>query len=300
VETNYSHVLQAETVRGAQPGLLLRTAHAIYHAQFRRWFGIMAPASLLAGFVLVLADLQLKAITRGIRGKIPPPLADIAALGGVRFGSFFLSWLLGCFALAAIATVVNNLEHGETESWGPDSYQLARSHIGGVVQFALITFCAFIIGMLGVEFIGVALGHSLRGVQFSRFNYGWSILSYVLVASIVAWLGTALPLLLKDNLRIGSALKKSVALSNGYEGALLLLVLESVLGSMLAWYAVVHGLPRFFSPQMTYTAWYGWLLNVVGVLASAAIESPLFIGLSLLADPDLFNGSTVSLADQMT
>jgi hypothetical protein len=39
---------------------------------------------------------------------------------------------------------------------------------------------------------------------------------------------------------------------------------------------------------------------VVGVLASAAIESPLFIGLSLLADPDLFNGSTVSLADQMT
>jgi hypothetical protein len=154
--------------------------------------------------------------------------------------------------------------------------------------------------MLGVEFIGVALGHSLRGVQFSRFNYGWSILSYVLVASIVAWLGTALPLLLKDNLRIGSALKKSVALSNGYEGALLLLVLESVLGSMLAWYAVVHGLPRFFSPQMTYTAWYGWLLNVVGVLASAAIESPLFIGLSLLADPDLFNGSTVSLADQMT
>lgn len=56
MEQNNSHELQVEAKPTPQPSLLLRSVHKIYHQQFRRWFGIMAPTSLLAAIILVLAD----------------------------------------------------------------------------------------------------------------------------------------------------------------------------------------------------------------------------------------------------
>jgi hypothetical protein len=41
--------------------------------------------------------------------------------------------------------------------------------------------------------------------------------------------------------------------------------------------------------------WYSWLVSVVAVLAGAALEPPLLIGFSLLADPELLKA--VSLSD---
>ena len=100
MDPNYSHVLQAE-VGTPRPGRLLAEVHRIYREQFRSWFAIMAPTSLLAGFVLLLADQRIKAIYRSIpRGEVPYHMAEVAVAGVLRFGSFFLSWLLGCFALA--------------------------------------------------------------------------------------------------------------------------------------------------------------------------------------------------------
>ena len=98
VETNYSHVLQAEVGRIPQPGVLLRTVHAIYHAQFGRWFGIMAPTSLLAGLVLVLAAQQIKAINSAIpRGEVLLHKGDILVMGAVRYGQLFLVLVPGLF-----------------------------------------------------------------------------------------------------------------------------------------------------------------------------------------------------------
>jgi len=61
------------------------------------------------------------------------------------------------------------------------------------------------------------------------------------------------------------------------------LVVESLAGSYVAWYAVHYGLSFVFPVQLRYTAWYGWLVYSVSILASAAVQPPLFIGLSLLA-----------------
>ena len=111
MEQNNSHELQVEAKPTPQPSLLLRSVHKIYHQQFRRWFGIMAPTSLLAAIILVLADQGVKAIMRAI----PPQETffhsrDIVVAVAIRIGGFLLSWLLGAFALAAIATAVNDLD----------------------------------------------------------------------------------------------------------------------------------------------------------------------------------------------
>ena len=287
MDTSYSHVLPAEPARTAQPGVLLRSVHTIYKEQFWRWFGIMAPTSLLGGLILGLVDWRVREMFR----SIPPGgflfhLADFAGAVALRVGGFFLTWLLGCFALAAVATTVNHLAEDDGDSWRHDSYERARQHIGALFLAALITFIALLLGLGAMNFVEFTADRIVGFTRVFRFSFVISIGSYVIVASMVSWWGVSVPLILQGNTRLWAALKKSVELSNGYEGALFLLVVETVLGSLVVWYAIVHGLPLLLPAPLTYSAWYVWLLNAIGILASAAIEPPLFIGLSLLVDPE--------------
>jgi hypothetical protein len=111
VDSNYSLASQVEAVGVPRPGLLLKNVYTLYRNEFPCWFGITAPTSLLAAAVLWTADQRIKAIYRRIPlFEMKHHFAEIAGAMILRFGSFFLSWLLGCFALAAIATVVNRLD----------------------------------------------------------------------------------------------------------------------------------------------------------------------------------------------
>jgi hypothetical protein len=256
----------------------------------------MAPTSLLAGIILVLADQRIKAISRSIpRGEFASHFPDILTMGVIRFGAFFLSWLLGAFALAATATVISELDTGnEDENWNRDSYQRARECLRPIIGIAAITFCLFLLGLVGVGFVESAALRIFGGARFLRYNYPFWLISYVVIAAVVSWLGASVPLVLRRDAKISIALKKSVELSSGYEAALLLLVVESVVGSLIAWYTVVHGLPLLLPSIWTYRPWYVWVLNLTGILASAVVEPPLFIGFALLADPDRFRAGDVT------
>jgi hypothetical protein len=285
VDLNYSTVQPVELGAVPRPRLLLKDVYVLYGSQFRRWFVITAPLSLLASAVLLVADGQIRAIYESIpRGEIQYHFQEIAETGVLRFGSFFISWLLGCFVLAAIATAVEGLEGEDSDGvWKSDSYQRTREHYGTFFLAAVLIFCVFLAGMAVFGFVVFALIRVAGWAHFSRFKYGASLVGYVVVASIVSWFGMAIPLILSGELGAWKALKRSVKLSNGYEGFLFLLVIESLAGSYLAWYAVHYGLAFLFPAQLTYTAWYGWLVYFVSVLASAAVQPPMFIGFSLLA-----------------
>lgn len=117
---------------------------------------------------------------------------DIVVAVAIRIGGFLLSWLLGAFALAAIATAVNDLdaEH-EGASWSRDSYQRAREHFGALLAIAFITFLAFVVGFAALGFIEAAAAKKF-GARVG-YNYALLLLGYVLIASVVAWLGTSIP-----------------------------------------------------------------------------------------------------------
>ena len=285
MDPNYSQVLQAE-VEIAQPGLFLKKVHVSYRGQFWQWFGIMAPTSLLAGIVLMLADSKIRSMFAGMRfGDYARHPGQIALALVLRYGAYYLSWFLGCFALAAIAGVVNRLNEGDDEAnWKHDSYQNAREHLRELLLLGMITFLAFLVILGGLETVGIAAARLMGWARFSRINYAWSMTSVVVGGSIVSWLGIAIPLSVKNDISVMAALKRSVKLSAGYERALFLLVVESVAGGLLAWYVVLHGAPWVIPSSWRYGAWYGWFLNLAGVLASAAVDPPLFIGLSLLAN----------------
>jgi hypothetical protein len=286
VDLSYSNAQPVELGGMPRPRLLLKDVYVLYGSQFRRWFLITAPTSVLASVVLLMTDQRIRAIYRSIpRGEIQYHLSEVAETYLLRFGGFFISWVLGCFALAAIATVVNGLDHGDSnEAWRSDSYQKAREHFGSLLLVALLTFCAFLMGMAAEEFVEFAAIRVLGWKHFSQFGLAESLIGYVVVASVVSWLGMAIPLILSGDVGVWAALKRSVKLSNGYEGFLFLLVVESVAVSYVAWYAVHYGLPFISPPAFRQTQWYGWLVYFVSVLASAAVQPPMFIGFSLLAD----------------
>ena len=293
MDTNHSQGLEAEVRQTAQPALLIRSVHRIYQERFWRWFGIMVPASLLAGLVVTLAEQRVRAIFSSIpRGQAAQHYLDILAGNAIRFGSFFVSWLLGCFALAAIASVISGFDAREEQAdWAHDSYQRAREHFGPIAVTAFITLWAFTLCGVIFGIFEIAALRALFGRSVYRHSLALRLLGYVFVGSAISWLGASIPLVLRDDVTVWAALKKSMKLSRGYQGALFLLVVESVAGSCIAWYGVVHGLPLLVPHGWQYPVWYGWLVRLVALLASAAVEPPLFIGFSFLADPQRFQSS---------
>lgn len=300
MDQNYSIVQPVEPGGAPTPTLLLKNVYTLYGSQFRRWFAITAPTSLLASVVLLMADQRIRSIYGSIpRGEVQFHWDKIAEAFVLRFGGFFVDWLLGCFILAAIATAVNSLDVNDgNEVWRRDSYQRAREHSWALLLTAAFTFCAFLAGTVAVGVVVAAVIRDVGWAHFSRFNMSATLIGYVLVASIVSWFGMAIPLILSGDIRVWAALKRSMRLSNGYEVFLLLLVVESVVGSYAAWYAVHYGLTFLFPFRLQDTAWYGWIIYGVSILASAAVQPPMFIGFSLLAANQQHNSSSGPGAQQ--
>jgi len=300
VDLNYSAVQPVEVGGVLCPRLRLKEVYAVYTGQFRRWFAITAPTSLLSAATLLLADRKIREIYRSFPvTQITQHSADLAAAGVVRYGSFLISWFFGCFALAAVATVANRLNRSENEDvWISDSFQRARECFRSLFLLAFVTFGVYLVGMAAVGFVIFAFARLVGWAHFARFNYAASLLGVVIIASIVSWFGMAIPLILAEDIATWAALKKSLKLSNGYEFFLSLLVCESLIGSYAAFYAVRYGLALLFPIQLQYATWYGWLVNLVTILASAAVQPPMFIGFSLLAAEELPDSSSLPRSQQ--
>jgi hypothetical protein len=295
VESNWPPASQAEAAALPRPRFLLQQVHVLYRSQFWTWFAIMMPTTLLADVVVLWADRHAAAILRAVPFlEISNHWDKVVEATALRFGSFFAAWFLGCFALASIASAVNGLEEeGEGAAWIPDRHQRAREHLGAIFAVALITFCLFLAGIAISGFVQTAAVRVVGWRSFSRFSFAVGVISVVTVASLLSWLGASIPLLLRGNTRLWAALKRSVELSSGYEGALLLLVMQSVAGTFVAGYGTFYALHALIPSQLRYAPWYGWVVNLVAILASAAVEPPLFIGLSLLADPDVLSAPSL-------
>ena len=113
MDPNYSIVQPVELGGAATPASLLKDVYALYGSQFRRWFVITAPTSLLAAVILLMADQRIRTIYR----SIPPRqlqfhLSKVAETGVLRFGSFFRKLASRLFCLGS------NCDRGEPPGRG--------------------------------------------------------------------------------------------------------------------------------------------------------------------------------------
>lgn len=287
MDLTYSAAQHPEAALG-RPHLSLHYVFLLYRQQFWRWFCVTAPTSIIAAVVLLATDRKIREIYAAIpRAELPYHWREIALTYALRFGGFFVAWFLGCFALAAIATIVSGLnEDEETTAWRSDSFQRAREHLLGILGVAFFTFCAFALGMAAMGIVDIAFGRLIGWSHLARHSVLAGVLGYLIVAGVVCWYGMAIPLVIRGNIGIWAALKRSVKISNGYEGFLFLLVLESVAGSYVAWYVAHYGIVLLMPATLRNTVWYGWIVYLGSILASAAVEPPTFIGFSVLANAD--------------
>ncbi len=275
-----------------QPGSALDKPHLSLHyvfllyRQFGRWFCVTAPTSIIAGVALLATDWKIREIYAAIpRAELPYHWREIALTYALRLGGFFVAWFLGCFALAAIATIASGLdEDDEAAAWRSDSFQRAREHLLGIFGVAVFTFCAFLLGVAAMGIVDAAVIRLIGWTRVVRYSAVAGVLGYVIVAGVACWYGMAIPLLVRGEIAIWAALKRSVKISNGYEGFLFLLVLESLAGSYVAWYAAHYGIALLMPVALRNTVWHGWIVYFASILASAAVEPPMFIGFSVLAD----------------
>jgi hypothetical protein len=285
MESNYPSQQQAEPTRASRLGTLLGKVRLLYIRDFRRWFAITAPTSVTAAFVLVITDQRARAIFRSIpRGTLQYHSAEIAEGTLFRFGGYFIGWLLGCFALGAVATVVSGLDDTEEDAWQRDSHQRARDHFGALFLVALLTFITLLIGMAAYGVVVAAAIKIVGWGHFFQFSLAAGLIGTLIVASIVSWFGMAIPLILRGNVGAWLGMKKSLEAADGNQGFLFLMVLQSLVGSYVAWYATHYGLQLLLPASVRFSSWYIWIALVVSALASAAVQPPMFIGFSLLAD----------------
>lgn len=97
-----------------------------------------------------------------------------------------------------------------------------------------------------------------------------ALVDFVVIGSIISSLGPAIPLIVRGNIGVWAACKKSMQLKQWLRGALFLLIVESVVGSSLAGYATYHVLSLLMPVQRT--LWFGWLVYGVAVLVGAAMR----------------------------
>ncbi len=127
VDPKYLIVQPVEFGGVPRPRLRLKDVYAVYAGQFRRWFAITAPTSLLAAVVVLMANRKISEIYRSFPiTQISHHSLEVTESGALRYGSFLISWFLGCLALAAIATVANGLDEGDRVSSGPGGHRIYR------------------------------------------------------------------------------------------------------------------------------------------------------------------------------
>ena len=281
MEPNDLLLPQAENSAGTH-ALLTRTWR-IYRDGYRHWFAICAPTSVLASLVVIVCDWKIREFLQDMR---PWDARWQLWLGliGFRLSEFFLPWLLGCFAFGAIATGVSNLDHEQQDLWLRDSHQRSRERFGAIFLIALFTFGLLLAGVAGLFLVSSAAGRIFGLRRLIHWEYAITYIGGLVIVTIVSWFGMAIPLVLRGETTVRSAITKSFAAHEGYEGYLFLLLLESLGGSYVGWYAV-HWILSIATPNtVRSSSWYGWLVVLVVALASAAVSPPFLIGLSVLAN----------------
>ncbi len=226
------------------------------------------PTSIIAAVVLQATDWKIRQIYAVIpRAELPYRWREIALAYFLRVGGSFVAWLFGCYALAAIATIVSGLdEDSETTAWTSDSFQRAREHFLPIFGVAGFTFCAFALGIAAIGIVEIAFGRLMGWSRLLRHSAWLGVVGYLIVACVVCWYGMAIPLVIHRRTGTWPALKRSVKISNGYEIFLFFLVLESLVASYLAWYVARYGLALLLPTVLRSSVWYGWIVYLASTL----------------------------------
>jgi hypothetical protein len=199
-----------------------------------------------------------------------------------NLGSFFFVWFFEAFTFAAATDVVGALYRGTGVPEG-DGYARARERIWEVVKISLATYIPFIIGFVFLMFLFMSAILRLNSRLLGNYWFDVGLASFEMFLLFAAFVGFvfAIPMVMATDATAGKALRASWRLTDGHEGKLILFIAESVIGAVVAMYAMSWASYLIFS-HVNVGGWGAWTVALAAALVGGTIQAPMLIAFALL------------------
>jgi hypothetical protein len=167
-----------------------------------------------------------------------------------------------------------------------DAYTLPRTRLGAIVAIALLTWTLF---WLGRTLAGFVIAGFSRPSPLSLMKHAWLAtglyrLLLLLLAGLICKFALAIPELIHDlTLSAGSVMKRSLQRTENWELFFMGFLIKSAIVGYGAYWITDKGLDWLWSNWTYSKAIFPWIERAVYIGIAAALESPLFIACSVLA-----------------
>lgn len=201
----------------------------------------------------------------------------------IRLGQYVVSWLMFCFAFAAICSAVGQSQRGGTPSIG-DSFTEFRGRTGLFLRLSLLLFVLF----LGIQIVWIgavmsssalAYTHHFRMTRLENLLLTYAL--WYLGILVFSRFGLAIPAFLREGCSVGSAMFRSDELTEGQWLKLAVLLGKTAIGGYVAG-MLPFWLAAWFLTGARVPWWFENALMVLSIAGVSAIEPMLFIGFTLL------------------
>ena len=262
----------------------LKEVARIHHQNFAFFQKLIWPAVLFGAVILQLSMWQSTEIWRTIPKGYGHSL-EIFESSAVRFFGFFADFLFYCFAFAGTSAAVQEVLRGNSPDV-EESLNVARSNFKQILVMTTVFFFLVLVAFGLALFIGFTvqdLVHA-RGARSATLNaayvamYGTALLSF----SVLSRYALAIPALVLENLPFSKSFKRSDRLTEGHMLYLVALIRESVVGGYLTLVAPFWMWNHVFASRVVLTWTIYWILRLIGLAASAAVQPVMFIGFAYL------------------
>jgi hypothetical protein len=257
--------------------------YRMYGRNFWDFYKLSVPPTLLALVVYTARPVLSSMITSGApRGReILMHPGVVVGVGLANLSSFFLAWFLEAFTFAAATDVVGGLYRGtDVET---DGYARARERIWEVLKISLATFIPFILGLGFLMFLFTLAILRLNSRLLDNYWFALGLVNFQMLLLFAALVGFAfaIPMVMATDATAGKALRASWRLTDGQEGKLILFVAESLVGTVVAMYAMSWLSYVIFS-RVNGGGWGVWAVAIAAALLGATVQAPMLIAFALL------------------
>jgi hypothetical protein len=187
-------------------------------------------------------------------------------------------WFLSAFLFAAVATYVLDEEPNPRPL--ADAYSKARDKIGAILLLSLFSWTFFMLVRLASR---VAVWKIIDGFHLGRISA--SVLLFIpsiLICGLLSRLGLVIPWLIdRPSDSFFSAIRNSIRKTENWEAFFMGFVIKSAIAGYAVYWIADRGLDWLWQRDVL-PALNPWIARFVYISIAGALETPLFIALSVL------------------
>lgn len=254
-----------------------------YHCHFWFFVKLTAPAVVVGYIAILTGRKEANEITRQLpRGFEIVGQTEVLKIWLANSAGYVVSWMAFSFSFGAICSGVRQIEEGAVPSVSR-SFAAVSERLGSFLRLSLLLLVLLLVGVAaaGLLYAGVLWVFQLQfrknhfAIQVVWFGFAYGVLL------LLSRFGLAMPAIILDNCRVGQAMFRSDALTEGKWLTLAVLLAKSLVGGYLA------GMCPFWLASWTLANvpvpyWFPWVLTGASIAGVTVVEPSMFIGFVLL------------------